>query len=255
MNNPKKQRNIQILILFVLLGTILFSIIILNDYREPKLNDILSEIPKILLISFLIGGTMGFFLSILVINPKFYKPTKWKVILTIILFWILPYYSLTSDRMCPTSFFTETFSGINHFIKLRFQKYLICIIQPETILKFILPLLAHIIFSYALSCLLIFFYNKINKKELFKPTQTKLITFLISLIVWIFLPVIPVWNQRIGVHLNINNPMYKLSFISFSQIMNTTITTWIVISIIIEIFLLYTISCLIVSSIKKFTSP
>jgi len=100
---PKKLRNIKILILFILLGTILFSIIIINDKDKysPRFSDMLPNLSEIFLLSFFIGGTMGFFLSILFINPKFYKPTKWKIILTIILTLIIIYYSLTKNSMCP----------------------------------------------------------------------------------------------------------------------------------------------------------
>lgn len=196
---PKKLRNIKILILFILLGTILFSIIIINDKDKysPRFSDMLPNLSEIFLLSFFIGGTMGFFLSILFINPKFYKPTKWKIILTIILTLIIIYYSLTKNSMCPL-WMLQCPEGKQVYMPLLIPGVCsICMTQTEIILRFILPLLAYLIFSYAFISLIIFIYNKINKKiilimstipkinwkEFFKPTLIKtLLTIIIFLI-------------------------------------------------------------------------
>ncbi len=89
-------------------------------------------------------------------------------------------------------------------------------------------------------------------KEFFKPNIEKIVILAISLIIWMFLPVIPVWEQiRVACITGPCPPISQISFISLIQIINTTITVWVVISMIIEFSILYLLSCLIIFNANK----
>jgi len=162
MNNPKKQRNIQILILFVLLGTILFSIIIFKDYDlspNSTYSDILSDFFETLFLSFSICGMIGLFFSLFIIKNKIYR----KRIFWLLLFIIFP-WKYRGGCLAATSYIGyncpewEFFGGlmyslefISHLIKSLSGDWDYLIYASELFL----PIIFMLIISYIISSIII----------------------------------------------------------------------------------------------------
>jgi len=94
---------------------------------------------------------------------KFVKPTIWKIILTILLTLVIVYSISSSNRLCPQSIISCSEGDMLYTHPFIPGSCPSCVTANEIVQSFIGLSIVYLIFSYLISCLIVFIYNKIKK--------------------------------------------------------------------------------------------
>lgn len=163
-----KERGWKFVLFFALLGILLvlfisLGILLFDNYNYVGFGSLLFDIFLIILFSFFIGGIIGLLIGLFVIRSEFAKLTMGKIILTVILTLIIIYFIYTSTPGCLAVILTECQEGYQLYIPP--GGCTSCMTDSQIIFNKISIILGPLIFSYLLSCLIIFSYNKLKRKK------------------------------------------------------------------------------------------